>query len=256
MVGTPSTTGEFILNGKKARWAYFSLYGSYAQYWTRINKYIAFHSVIYNAVNYSSLNHKSYNLLGSRASHGCIRLLVSDAKWMYENVGEGVKVTITEDLPNDPELRAAMKPPALSEKYDMPVETPQPTASPVYTSDGMPPLPLRMMQKGDSGADVYWLQMKLAELGYYKGTVTGTYLGGTQSAVKAYQRASGIYPDGKAGDKTLNALYAAVLSTPTPMPADTPVPIPTPTLPPTPIPTPSPTPSGTPPPTATPTAAG
>lgn len=67
MVGGPSGLGDFVLNGKKARWAYFSLYGSYAQYWTRINKYIAFHSVIYNAVDYNALNMKSYNLLGLRA---------------------------------------------------------------------------------------------------------------------------------------------------------------------------------------------
>jgi peptidoglycan hydrolase-like protein with peptidoglycan-binding domain len=239
MVGTPSTPGEFILNGKKARWAYFSLYGSYAQYWTRINKYIAFHSVIYNAVDYNALNQKSYNLLGSRASHGCIRLLVSEAKWMYENIGEGVKVIITEDLPHDPELRAVMKPPPLSQKYKIPVETPEPTAPPVYSSDAMPPLPMRLMEKGSSGADVYWLQMKLTELGFYKGAVTGTYLGGTQNAVKAFQKANGIYQDGKAGEKTLSALYASVLATPTPAPTAAPAPTPAPTASPTPTPMPT-----------------
>ena len=65
--------------------------------------------MIYHQVDYDALSTKSYNLLGSRASHGCIRLLVSDAKWVYENIGEGVKVTITEDLPIDQELRAALK---------------------------------------------------------------------------------------------------------------------------------------------------
>lgn len=63
--------------------------------------------------------------------------------------------------------------------------------------------------------------MKLAELGYYTGTVTGTYLSGTQNAVKAFQRANGIYADGKAGERTLTLLYAPVLTSPTPVPTDT-----------------------------------
>ncbi len=257
MVGTPSDIGEFTLNGRRARWCYFSLYGSYAQYWTRINENIAFHSVIYHSVDYDALSTKSYNLLGSRASHGCIRLLVSDAKWMYENMGEGVKVTITDDLPDDPELRAALKPAPLSKKYKMPIATPTPTAPPVYVSDGAPPQPFHTLKKGSQGEDVYWLQMKLQELGFYTGTVTGTYLGGTQKAVKAFQKANGIYPDGKAGEKTLLAVYASVLGTPTSQPTDTPAPTPeaTPSLAPTatPSPTPAPSPTPTPSPTATPT---
>lgn len=260
MVGTPSDLGEFIMNGRKARWCYFSLYGSYAQYWTRINENIAFHSVIYRAVDYDALSTKSYNLLGSRASHGCIRLLVADAKWMYENMGEGVKVTVTEDLPDDPELRAALKPAPLSQKYKMPIATPTPTAPPAYTSNGAPPQPFRTLKKGSQGEDVYWLQMKLQELGFYTGTVTGTYLGGTQKAVKAFQKANGIYPDGKAGEKTLLAVYASVLGTPTPLPTDTPAPTPvatpslaiTPTFSPSPSPTASPTPKPTPSPTSSP----
>lgn len=252
MVSTPSDVGEWVLDGRKARWCYFSLYGSYAQYWTRINKYIAFHSVIYHAVDYDALSTKSYNLLGSRASHGCIRLLVSDAKWLYENVGEGVTVTVTEALPEDPELRQVMKPAPLSKKYKIPITTPEPTAPPAYSSTGQPPQPFRTLKKSSSGEDVYWLQMKLTELGYYTGAVTGTFLGGTQRAVKAFQRANGIYPDGKAGEKTLRAVYAAVLATATPLPTDTPAAIPSPTISPSPLPTaaptlsPSPTPSPTP----------
>ena len=231
MVSTPSDVGEWVLDGRKARWCYFSLYGSYAQYWTRINKYIAFHSVIYNAVDYNALSTKSYNLLGSRASHGCIRLLVNDAKWVYENIGEGTTVTVTEELPDDPELRAVLKPPALSKKYKIPVETPVPTATPVYVSGAVPPQPLRELKKGKEGEDVYWLQMKLKELGFYTGTVTGMYLTGTSKAVKAYQRANGIYPDGVADEKTLLSIYVAELSTPTPAPVATPSvsPVPTPT---------------------------
>ena len=217
-VGSDSDLGDWELDGRKARWAYFSLYGSHAQYWTRINKYIAFHSVIYTKVDTKALSVSSYNMLGSRASRGCIRLLVSEAKWIYDNIGEGVMVTIRDDLPVDEELRRALKPPALNREYMRPVNTPLPTAEPEYISEGEPPMPFRRLKKGSSGEDVYWLQRKLQELGYYTGTVTGGYYSGTAKAVEAYQRANGIYPDGIAGEKTLAALYADVLPTPTPEP--------------------------------------
>ncbi len=32
--------------------------------------------------------------LGSKASHGCVRLSLPDAKWIYENIGFGTKVVI------------------------------------------------------------------------------------------------------------------------------------------------------------------
>ena len=153
---------------------------------------------------------KSYNLLGSRASHGCIRLLVRDAKWVYDNVGEGVVVTITEDLPNDPESRAALKPAPLGKGSKTPISTPEPTATPTYSSTGMPPQPFRTLKKNSQGEDVYWLQMKLKELGYYTGGVTGTFLGGTYNAVKAFQRANGIPVDGIAGPVTREMLKARV----------------------------------------------
>ena len=217
-VSTPSTVGEFVLTGRNARWCYFPAYGSHAQYWTKINDYIAFHSVIYNAVDYSALNVKSYNRLGSRASHGCVRLLVSDAQWIYENIGEGVVVTVTEDLPSDEELRKAVAAPRLNGAKTGPVTTPEPTPVPKYTSDGMPPQPFRKLERGDEGEDVYWLQMKLMELGYYTGTVTGGYYGGTASAVKAYRKDHGLGSSNEASVRTLETLYADVLNTPTPEP--------------------------------------
>lgn len=213
---TPSDVGEWVLNGQHARWAYFGKWGSHAQYWTRINSNIAFHSVIYREVDYMALSVKSYEMLGSRASHGCIRLLVSEAKWMYENIHEGVVVTIREDLPEDQELTKSLKPPALNKTYMRPVNTPEPTPPPEYKSDGEPPQPFRTLKVGKEGEDVYWLQMKLKELGYYTGTVTGGYYKGTEKAVKAYQKEHGIRADGIAGERTLLSIYADVLPTPTP----------------------------------------
>ena len=226
----PSDVGDWVTNGKRARWAYFSLYGSHAQYWTRINEYIAFHSVIYTDVDYMKLSVNSYNRLGRRGSHGCVRLLVSDAKWVYDNIRKGVVVTITEDLPEDQELAKSLMPPPLDTTYMVPAATPLPTPEPSYTPDGMPPQPFRKMSKGSEGADVYWLQRKLKDLGYYQGTVTGAYWNGTAAAVRAYRRDNKL-PSGTAADtKMLTKLYADVLAAnePTPEPTFTPEPTPEP----------------------------
>ena len=221
----PSDIGDFVLSGRKARWCYFPKWGDYAQYWTKINGSIAFHSVIYLSVNTMSLSLKSYRLLGQRASHGCVRLLVDDAKWIYENIGKGTVVTITDSLPSDPELRASVKAPALNKRNMLPVSTPKPTQAPVYVSGGTPPMPLKKIQKGDSSESVYWLQCKLRDLGYYTGTCTGTYLEGTVAAVRAFQKDHGISVSGTADTATLEAVYAdelshAVMPSPSPVPAE------------------------------------
>ena len=224
---TPSDVGEWTLNGRTARWCYFSKWGSHAQYWTRINQNIAFHSVIYNQVDYNAMSVKSYKKLGQRASHGCIRLLVNDARWIYDNVGKGTVVTITEDLPADEELRKSVAAPPLNKSKTGPVTTPEPTAEPQYVSGGMPPQPFRKLKKGMEGEDVYWLQKKLQELGYYTGTVTGGYYSGTASAVKAYQKANKISATGVADERTLESIYADVLAANTPTPVPNPTPAPT-----------------------------
>lgn len=243
-VATPSDVGDWILNGRKANWCYFPAYGSHAKFWTQINKYIAFHSVIYNKVDNMALSVKSYNRLGGRASHGCIRLMVHDAKWIHENIEKGTVVTITEDLPYDEELRFAIKQPPLNKSVMLPVSTPEPTLEPTYDSSKLPPMPFTTLQKKSSGEDVFWLQSRLKELGYYTGTITGTFYAGTFNAVKKFQKDNEIYASGKADPTTLEKLYEELLNPSTPTPEPTIVPILAPS--PTPTPSESPSPSITP----------
>lgn len=239
----PTPARQYVLNGATARWCFFDKWGSYAQYWTRISSSIAFHSVIYNTPNSMDLATGSYFNLGSKASHGCIRLLVSEAKWIYENCGAGTVVDVIQGIP-DPEGTKALKPPALNYSNMLPVTTPQPTPTPEYDPHTPPSGNIRTLEVGSEGADVYWLQRKLTELGYYKGSITGGYWNGTRDAVKAYQKANGLSADGKAGRITLSQLYAEAMVTPTPSPSPTPIPTPEPTA--TAVPTATPAPSSEP----------
>ena len=226
--GYPSDVGVWTLSGRRALWANFPKWGGgTAQYWTKINENIAFHSVLYVDYDPTQLVESSYKNLGTRASHGCIRLTVADAKWIYENCREGVQVWIHEDAPSDPELTYSVKPGNINPDNMRNYVTPTPSPRPVYDSS-KPPEKVRQMNVGSKGEDVYWLQMRLTELGYYTGTITGEYRNGTKNAVKAYQKAVGLSADGIAGRNTLNRLYGDARITPTPVPTLTPTPVPTP----------------------------
>lgn len=234
---SPSELGSFVLTERRARWCYFSKWGgTKAQYWTKINEDIAFHSLIYADYDEMTLKTSSFDNLGKRASHGCIRLTVADARWIYENCFEGTVVTIHEDGKSDPELKAAIQPGKLDKSVMLPRTTPVPTQPPVYDGTKVPEGEMRALNVGKSGEDVYWLQMKLKELGYYQGTVTGTYLEGTKAAVRAYQKDNGLEADGYCGTRTLTYLYNQVMqahATQTVAPTDTPAPTMAPTMEPT-----------------------
>ena len=65
------------------------------------------------------------------------------------------------------------------------------------------------LKKGSSGTKVRNLQYVLYELGYYDGTITGTYDDLTANAVRAFQVQNNLTPvDGVAGSKTLKVLYS------------------------------------------------
>ena len=64
----------------------------YGQYACRIVGHILFHSVPYLSKDKSTLEYWEYDKLGTKASAGCIRLTVRDAKWIYDNCTAGTQV--------------------------------------------------------------------------------------------------------------------------------------------------------------------
>lgn len=85
-----STPRGIFLDGRPAnRWHYFEKFNCWAQYSYVITGDIMFHSVIYSSDNENSLRSGSLYALGNPASHGCVRLKVEDAKWLYEHCKRG-----------------------------------------------------------------------------------------------------------------------------------------------------------------------
>ena len=75
------------------------------------------------------------------------------------------------------------------------------------------PLTDGVLVRGERGAPVIDLQKHLSFLGYYKGSIDGIFGYGTEEAVLAFQRKTGLTADGYAGPKTLARLD---MSKPTP----------------------------------------
>ncbi|MBM7095623.1 peptidoglycan-binding protein [Bacillus sp. H-16] len=61
----------------------------------------------------------------------------------------------------------------------------------------------QLLRQGSSGSAVTLLQEKLKELGYYTGSVSGSFQAGTREAVLAYQQANSLHRDGIAGPQTI-----------------------------------------------------
>lgn len=101
-VGTGRRTplGTFKISNQY-RW--HALYmNSYGQYCSRIAEHILLHSIPYSKKSPSALRDGVYNALGGKASLGCIRLTVIDAKWIYENCPPGTQVEVYEDAEPGP----------------------------------------------------------------------------------------------------------------------------------------------------------
>ncbi len=106
-IGNDTPEGEFYTSDKyKWRELFGNVYGQYA---TRITGHILFHSVPYIERDKSTLEYEEYNKLGQKASMGCIRLCVSDAKWIYDNCPSNTLVRIFDDVDMPLEKPEAIK---------------------------------------------------------------------------------------------------------------------------------------------------
>lgn len=90
---TPTYQGLYAIH-KQYRWRLL-MGGVYGQYSSAFSKGYLFHSVPYRTTDPSTLYENSYNKLGKKASHGCVRLCVRDAKWIYDNCEIGTQVYVT-----------------------------------------------------------------------------------------------------------------------------------------------------------------
>ena len=90
---SPTPAGEFSIYEKCGQW--HALFGNvFGQWCVRFNGHILFHSVPYYGTDPGTVETEEYDKLGTSASAGCVRMKVSDVKWIYDNCDYGTKVIV------------------------------------------------------------------------------------------------------------------------------------------------------------------
>jgi lipoprotein-anchoring transpeptidase ErfK/SrfK len=87
----PTVTGTFTTN-QKIYYAWVPKFNEGAYYWVRFYGSYLFHSVPFDKDR--NMITEEASKIGTPASHGCVRMTLEDAKWFYETLPLGIKVTI------------------------------------------------------------------------------------------------------------------------------------------------------------------
>ena len=85
---TPTIKGTFTTGYKMYSFGEKKGYSCY--YATQIHSDYLFHSILY----YANTRNVMDGTMGAQVSHGCIRLWIDNAKWIYDNIHSGTKVAI------------------------------------------------------------------------------------------------------------------------------------------------------------------
>lgn len=107
--GNWTPEGNYNLGESRVRFGYFNDYNCYAQYWSQMSGSFYFHSLLYSAKKASAYSKSAYNQLGKPGSHGCIRLMVPDARWIYENCAPDTLCVVTTEYPKNETLKKALR---------------------------------------------------------------------------------------------------------------------------------------------------
>lgn len=90
--GTPTPTGTYLIGSRGAYFLTGYNDSVICHNWVRFNYNFLFHSVLYRRSG--QIIKSEAAKLGTRASHGCIRMSLSDIKWVYSNIPKGTPVVI------------------------------------------------------------------------------------------------------------------------------------------------------------------
>ena len=103
--GHETTSGIWEIEVPKERFYQFVNLEA-AQYLTLIHSRTYFHSILYDKKGkLDTLLQSSYDELGRRASHACIRLTVPDSRWVWYNIGYGTTCEIRDGSADDTETQ-------------------------------------------------------------------------------------------------------------------------------------------------------
>ncbi len=107
--GTPTPGGVWKIGARERFGKFASFSGEYARYWTQVVDGVYFHSIMFSRRDINKLKSNPYRVLGNAGSHGCIRLYVEDAKWLYYNACPGTTVEVSYSKKRNASLTKSLK---------------------------------------------------------------------------------------------------------------------------------------------------
>ena len=106
---TPTPRGIWKIGGRERFGKFANFSASYARYWVQIVGSIYFHSLLFSKRSVDSMERQAYSDMGNKVSHGCVRLYVEDARWLYYYACPGTTVEVSANEPSNKEMKRALK---------------------------------------------------------------------------------------------------------------------------------------------------
>lgn len=107
--GTPTPKGIWKIGARERFGEFAAFRGTWARYWTQIVGGNFFHSIMFSNKNVNSLQSGAFRSLGNNVSHGCVRLYVEDAKWLYYYACPGTTIKVSTNEPANKEMKKLLK---------------------------------------------------------------------------------------------------------------------------------------------------
>ena len=203
-VGDSTPRGAFTLAASRAldrqEWYFIGKYQCFVRYPTRIRGSILFHSLPYSAKDLKALDMDALAQLGSKASHGCVRLHWRDAQWIAENCPDGTETRVFTGAARKEALRERL----LHKSFRL-----SDGQSYAQFAAGVDEPLSNVLGRGDEGEAVAALQRRLRALGWYGGRITGAFDTATAVALMRCQAACGLAPSGRATPSLVRRIMAA-----------------------------------------------
>lgn len=105
-IGMPTPTGIWRMGGRERFGKFADFGGVYGRYWTQIVGDNYFHSIMFGKRDVNTMERTAFNNMGSKQSHGCVRLYVEDAKWLYYYACPGTLIEVTNRVKVTSETKA------------------------------------------------------------------------------------------------------------------------------------------------------
>jgi hypothetical protein len=117
--GTPTPKGIYKIGGRERFGEFASFRGTFARYWTQIVGGIYFHSIMFSERDVETLQSGAFRGLGHNSSHGCVRLYVEDAKWLYYYAPPGTIIEVSTTEPSNRSITKKLKTTLSFSEYEL-----------------------------------------------------------------------------------------------------------------------------------------